>query len=79
MFFLAVTGDIRDIKPPVYFKTNFTILLFLLLLVLLGGLVLLAFFVYKKAKERKKELPGPSAKSAYEIACEALEKLRGEA
>lgn len=70
--------DIRDIKPPVYFTPNYTFIFLLLVFVLI---VLIIFFVrlfLKKHKQKPEELETPILRSPYEIACEALEKLKAK-
>lgn len=75
--FFALAGDIRDIKPPVYFKGSH---LFLILLAASGALALvslLAILIYKKYRKRKAIPPAPP-KTPYEIACEALSVLKSQ-
>ncbi|MCQ9206507.1 MAG: hypothetical protein NG740_01295 [Omnitrophica bacterium] len=73
----ALAADIRDIKPPVYFKGSY---FFLILLATAGALALIAFlanFLYKKYKKNK-TIPLAPPKTPYEIACEALSRLKSQ-
>lgn len=75
--FFALAGDIRDIKPPVYFKGSY---FFIILLAAAGTIALITFLMallYKKYK-KKKSAPLPPVKTPYEIACEALSSLKSQ-
>ncbi|MBL7068521.1 MAG: hypothetical protein ISS34_01510 [Candidatus Omnitrophica bacterium] len=75
--FLAVINDIRDIKPPVYFKTSFIALIIIGIVILSALFIFLTVFIYRKFKKREKK-PLGIVKSAHETAYEALEALRAK-
>jgi len=65
----AAAGDIRDIKGPVFFPANYTLLVILIVAAILIGL----YFLFKFLRERKNAPAVPFIKkSAYELACQAL-------
>jgi len=65
--FPAVVNDIRDIKPPLYFKTNFFFLVIIGTTILLIVFTVLGILIYKKFK-KKETPPLGKAKSAHETA-----------
>ncbi|MBL7081694.1 MAG: hypothetical protein ISS44_03915 [Candidatus Omnitrophica bacterium] len=73
----AFADDIKDIKPPVYFQTDYLILIVFGLIVLLISLLLWIVFVIKKRKKKQKNLILPP-RPADQIAYEALEALRAK-
>jgi len=66
---------LRDIKAPVYFKTNLTILYIFLAIIFVAVVVGLAVFFIKRARKVKAETP-PAPKPAHRIALQALKELR---
>jgi len=67
---------LRDIKGPVFFKADYTLLIVLAAAVLITALIFLGIFFYKKFKQNRstdKKLP---KKPAHEIAYEALQNLK---
>jgi hypothetical protein len=71
-----VIGDIRDIKPPVSFVTDYSLLIITAVIIAVIGIVLLSVFLYKRFK--KALPPAVPVKTAHEAALEALEALRAK-
>ena len=66
---------LRDIKGPVYFSSDYSLLIILAVLVILAILVFLTrYFLKKRTVSRKSRLSIPT-RSAHEIAYEALKSL----
>ncbi|OGW76025.1 MAG: hypothetical protein A2Z72_02045 [Omnitrophica bacterium RBG_13_46_9] len=72
---IAYAEDLRDIKPPLYFKTNPLFLLILCGIILSAILFFLTGLIFKKIKSLKGR-PSLPPKTAHQIAYEALEELR---
>lgn len=70
-------GDIRDIKPPVQFPVNHVFLIALLSLLAAALIFFLVSFIARKIKEKRKSAKSPP-KTAYEIACQALKRLKDQ-
>lgn len=75
--FAQETPDIRDIHPPVNFPFNFLPLIIIGVILFIAALIFLIIFFLKKRKKKKIETP-QIMKSAYEIACEALQTLKAK-
>ena len=72
--FTQEVSDIRDIRPPVYFPFNALPFIITGIILFVALIIFLVVFFLKKRK--KKKLAAPIiTKSAYEIACEALQLL----
>ena len=71
----AYADDIRDIKPPVYFKANHLFLIILLTVLILAILVLLIKFLLEKIKKSKEDSLHV-LKSPHQVAYEALQALK---
>ena len=74
---IANVSDIRDIKPPVYFKTNLLFFFILGGILFLAGILALTFFFmrrFRDARMRVAEPPKPAHIKAYE----ALEALKAK-
>jgi len=72
----ATVPDIRDIKPPVYFTTNYS---FLIVIAAIIVLAIFGFFITRFLKEKLKKkasIPSVPPKPAHIIAYEALEALQ---
>ncbi|MFH1593317.1 MAG: hypothetical protein ABID09_01305 [Candidatus Omnitrophota bacterium] len=72
---IVFADGIRDIKPPVYFKTSFLLLFILIGALLLLSIIFLGSRLYRIAKERRARTEEPP-KPPHIIAYEALEALK---
>lgn len=72
---MMTLNDIKDIKPPVYFPSDY---LPLVMIVVLCALAAAAFFVNNLIRKKIPEKPPIPKKTAYEIACESLEALKAK-
>lgn len=77
MSFTAFADDIRDIKPPVYFPTNYLLFIIIGIIVVLAAIVFLGLFL-KKTREKRCKKPLPPEKTAHQIARESLAALSSE-
>ncbi|MBN3040019.1 MAG: hypothetical protein JW867_02720 [Candidatus Omnitrophica bacterium] len=76
LFYLSCQAQgLRDIKPPVYFKSYFFRATLIFLLVSILAAIMTAIFLFLKRKKTKPLEPAVS-KTADEIAYEALEALK---
>jgi len=73
--YIFLVADIRDIRGPIFFKGNYFLFLATLLLILLSCLGILIYYLVKKRKKIGTE-PALPPKTAYEVAREALDKLK---
>ncbi|MFH1856515.1 MAG: hypothetical protein ABH836_04725 [Candidatus Omnitrophota bacterium] len=72
----AVFADeIKDIKPPVYFKPNYILLIILVSLIFAALVIFLIIFFIRKIRKGKEQIL-IRIRPAHEKAYEALEKLR---
>jgi len=76
VLFFAVNG-IKDIRPPLYFKADYRLLIVFGIIILLVGVIFLACFLFKKIKMRKEGSP-VIIRPAHEIAYEALRALKAK-
>ena len=72
---IASAVDIRDIKPPVYFPVNHTLLFIILGLVLLAVILFIVKTISARIKERRL-FPKAPPRRPHEIAYELLEELK---
>ena len=70
--------DIRDIRPPVYFPENYSLLIAIAAVIALAALFFLARAFLKMIRERISQRPPPAPKSAHQIALEALLALQAK-
>lgn len=73
----AQEADIRDIKPPVYFKTGPFVLIFVCVMLVLAVFFVLRKVVLKKLKKTN-SASSVSFKLPHQIAYEALEELKNK-
>lgn len=75
---IVFAEDIRDIRPPVYFSAEYSFFVILAIIILVfATLIFLVVFISKKLRKRKEE-PSGFKKPAYQLAYEALEKLKAK-
>ncbi|NQT90201.1 MAG: hypothetical protein HQ558_03005 [Candidatus Omnitrophica bacterium] len=72
----ALADDIRDIKPPVYFPTNYLPIIIILGALILAGLIFLIRYLVKRYIKDRPSIFSERPKSAHEIAYEALAELK---
>ena len=72
----AFAEDIRDIKPPIYFKTSYSFLVIIAIIILLAALIFLLVFILRKLRKKSRE--SHVIKPAHQIAYEALRALRAK-
>ena len=73
----SLIDTIRDIKPPLYFKTSFLPFIILASILLIWLIVMLSRYIYEKFK-KEKLAPSKIIRPPHEIAYEALEALRAK-
>jgi hypothetical protein len=73
----AFAEDVRDIKPPVYFPSNYVVLIIIFTVIIATVLFLLAWHLLKK---KKRVVPGFKLppKPAHQLAYEALSALKAK-
>jgi len=74
---LALTSDIRDIKPPLFFPQDFLFLIVIGGIIVLAAIIFLVMFLRKRLK-RQAEKPIPPPRPADQIALEALVALKAK-
>lgn len=70
--------DIRDIRPPVYFPANYSLLIAIAAVIALVALFFLGRAFLKIMRERGPGPAAPAPKSAHQIALEALLALQAK-
>ncbi len=75
MIFFAQINDIKDIRPPVYFPADHSLLIAAACALIAAGLFILARYLLRRY--RKPKADEPVKRPAHEIAYAALEELKG--
>ncbi len=70
-------AGLRDIKPPLFFKADYTILIIILALIIIAAAALLIIYLLKKRQHKKPKETIPP-KKAHEIAYELLNRLKAK-